>query len=63
MHVPRLRAEELPTDREPVIMQAADGTIVEVLAQMRVEYSRVCDYVPIAETGELFSKITALCKG
>jgi hypothetical protein len=29
-HVPRLKKEGLVTDREPVIMEAADGTIVEV---------------------------------
>ena len=29
-HVARLKAEELVSDREPVIMEAADGTIVEV---------------------------------
>jgi quinol monooxygenase YgiN len=29
-HVPRLRAEGLATEREPILMEAADGTIVEV---------------------------------
>ncbi len=29
-HVPRLRKEELVTDREAIMMEAADGTIVEV---------------------------------
>lgn len=29
-HVPRLRREGLVTDREPVAMTAADGTVVEV---------------------------------
>jgi quinol monooxygenase YgiN len=29
-HVQRLKKEGLVTDREPVIMEAADGTIVEV---------------------------------
>ena len=29
-HVPRLRAEGLATDREPVIAVAADGTVIEV---------------------------------
>lgn len=31
-HVPRLRAEGLVTDREPIIAVAADGTVVEVFA-------------------------------
>lgn len=29
-HVARLRAEGLVTDREPILMEAADGTVVEV---------------------------------
>ena len=29
-HVPRLKKEGLVTDREPVVMETADGTIVEV---------------------------------
>jgi len=29
-HVPRLRAEGLATDREPIIAVAADGTVIEV---------------------------------
>jgi hypothetical protein len=29
-HLPPLRAEGLVTDREPIVMRAADGTIVEV---------------------------------
>ena len=29
-HVPRLRAEGLATAREPIIMEARDGTILEV---------------------------------
>jgi quinol monooxygenase YgiN len=29
-HVPRLRQENLVTDREPVIIRSEDGTIVEV---------------------------------
>ena len=29
-HVPRLRAEGLATERAPILMEAVDGTIVEV---------------------------------
>jgi len=29
-HVPRLRQEGLVTDRKPIIMEAADGTVIEV---------------------------------
>lgn len=29
-HVPALRVQDLATEREPVVMRAADGTIIEV---------------------------------
>ncbi len=36
-HVPRLKQEGLVTDREPVIMGAADGTILEVFEWLSAE--------------------------
>lgn len=36
-HVPRLRAEGLVTDREPIIMETADGTIIEVFEWQSAE--------------------------
>jgi quinol monooxygenase YgiN len=36
-HVPRLKAERLVTDRETIIMEAADGTIVEVFEWLSAE--------------------------
>ena len=36
-HVPTLRAENLVTDRRPIIMEAQDGTVVEVFEWVSVE--------------------------
>jgi quinol monooxygenase YgiN len=36
-HVPRLRSEGLLTDREPTILQAADGTIIEMFEWLSPE--------------------------
>ena len=36
-HVSRLRVEGLVTDREPVIVESADGTIVEVFEWLSAE--------------------------
>jgi hypothetical protein len=62
-HVPRLRAEGLATEREPLICRAADGTVLEVfewvaggtdrahsnprVLAMWAEYAEVCEYVPL----------------
>lgn len=36
-HVSRLKAESLVTDREPILMQAQDGTIIEVFEWLSEE--------------------------
>jgi quinol monooxygenase YgiN len=36
-HIPRLKQEGLVTDREPVIMETTDGTIVEVFEWLSAE--------------------------
>jgi len=36
-HVPRLKAEGLVTDRESIIMEAKDGTIIEVFEWLSAE--------------------------
>lgn len=36
-HVPRLKKEGLVTDREAIIMEAADGTIIEVFEWLSPE--------------------------
>ena len=36
-HVPRLKAENLVTNREPLIMEAADGTVIEVFEWLSAE--------------------------
>jgi hypothetical protein len=65
-HVPRLLKEGLATNREPVIMEAADGTIVEVanahqnpeVLKMWKEYFELCDILQLnslTETGDMFA--------
>jgi hypothetical protein len=68
-HYPKLKEQDLVTDRIPVIMQSQDGTIIEVfewksseaiqqahtnkaVGQMWVEFSKVCDYIPIGQVSE-----------
>ena len=36
-HVPRLRAEGLTTSRDPILMEAKDGTIIEVFEWVSAE--------------------------
>jgi len=79
-HWNMLHELDLVTDRKPIIMQATDGTIVEVFGwkskkameeahsnpdvlKMWTEYSKVCEYVPIAtikEAENLFSEFTPI---
>ena len=62
-HIPYLRELDLVTEREPVLLQAGDGVVVEVfewrdgavgtahsLAEVQAlwaRYAEVCDYVPL----------------
>ena len=78
MHHSILKSQGLVTTRESIVMEAEDGTIVEVfewaskeaievahqnpvVAEMWDQYSRVCDYVPIAnvpEASQIFSQFS-----
>lgn len=78
MHHPILKSQGLVTNRESILMESEDGTIVEVfewasmdaieaahqnpvVAEMWDQYSRVCDYVPIAsvpEANQIFSQFS-----
>ena len=67
-HHPRLAALGLVTDRAPVLMQAAAGTVVEVVEwqdgavssahemvevqALWAEFAEVCDYLPLADLPE-----------
>jgi hypothetical protein len=77
-HVATLRRIGLVTDRVPTLMEAKDGTLIEVfewtsaeaiqaahghpaVLRMWEEYSKVCDYVPVAqvpEAAQMFSEFT-----
>lgn len=76
MHHSILKSQALVTNRQPILMQAADDTVIEVfewaskeaidaahdnpvVAEMWEQFSKVCDYVPVAavpEANELFSE-------
>ncbi len=66
-HIQGLRAEGLVTPREAIIMEANDGTIIEVFEWKEAiesahknfavqalwkEFTDVCDYVPVASIAE-----------
>jgi len=57
-HVPRLKMEGLVTDREPVILETADGTIVEIFEWLSEEAIKLAHQNPAvhqmwAEYGEV----------
>lgn len=58
-HVPRLKNEGLVTDRGPVIMGAADGTIVEVFEWLSDE--AIAQAHTNAEVHKLWAEYFALC--
>jgi hypothetical protein len=67
-HVPLLRELRLATEREPVLMKARDGTIVEVfewrdagiaaahshprIAELWARYAELCTYVKLGDLAE-----------
>jgi hypothetical protein len=58
-HVPRLKKEGLVTDREPVIMEAADGTIIEVFEWLSDE--AIAKAHTNAEVHKLWAEYFAIC--
>jgi quinol monooxygenase YgiN len=48
-HVPILRAEQMATDREPVMMQAANGTIIEVFEWVSAEAIQKAHTSPVVQ--------------
>lgn len=67
-HVPFLRGLGLATDREPILMRAKDGLLVEVfewqkdaiekahnmpaVQELWAKYEEVCDYIPLSQLPE-----------
>jgi len=58
-HLPRLKQEGLVTDRESVIMEAADGTIIEVFEWLSAEAIANAHNNPVVQ--EMWSEYSAVC--
>jgi len=58
-HVTRLKAEGLVTDREAVIMETADGTIIEVFEWLSAEAIKQAHSNPVVHT--MWAEYAAVC--
>ena len=58
-HIPILRAQGLVTDREPYLMRAADGTLVEVFEWKSADALEAAHTNP--EVGKLWQRYGELC--
>lgn len=58
-HVPILRAQNLATDRKPIVMRAADGAVVEVFEWKSADAIREAHHNKIV--GELWEKFSQVC--
>lgn len=45
-HIPTLRTENLITDREPMLLQAEDGTLIEIFEWQSVEATEKAHHSP-----------------
>jgi hypothetical protein len=58
-HLPPLRAEGLVTDRAPIVMRAADGTIIEIFEWISLEAIAGAHRNPVVQ--ELWKSFEAVC--
>lgn len=58
-HLPRLKLEGLVTDRESIIMEAADGTIIEVFEWLSAEAIANAHNNPVVQ--EMWSEYSVVC--
>ena len=58
-HVPRLKKEGLVTDREAVIMETTDGTIIEVFEWLSAEAIQQAHSNPAVH--QMWAEYTAVC--
>lgn len=58
-HLPRLKAEGLVTDRESIIMEAADGTIIEVFEWLSAEAIQTAHTNPVVQ--QMWGEYGAVC--
>lgn len=59
-HVERLRAEELVTDRAPIVMEAADGTVLEVFEWRSQDAIDVAHSNPVVQ--QMWAEYSAVCE-
>jgi quinol monooxygenase YgiN len=59
-HVPRLKAEGLVTNREAIIMEAADGTVVEVFEWLSADAIRQAHANPVVH--QLWAEYAEVCE-
>lgn len=59
-HVERLRAEDLVTDRDPIVMEAADGTIIEVFEWRSAEAIEQAHSNPVVQ--KMWEEYGAVCE-
>jgi quinol monooxygenase YgiN len=58
-HVPRLKQEGLVTDRIPIIMETADGTVIEVFEWLSAEAIQKAHTNP--EVQKMWGEYAAVC--
>lgn len=58
-HVSRLKAENLVTEREPVIMETTDGTIIEVFEWLSSEAIQLAHSNPVVHT--IWAEYSEVC--
>lgn len=58
-HVPTLRALGLATERAPIVMRAADGTVLEIFEWTSGEAARRAHHMP--EVRALWQRFEAVC--
>lgn len=58
-HVERLRAEDLVTDRAPIVMQAADGTVLEVFEWRSQDAIDAAHSNPVVQ--QMWGEYAAVC--
>jgi hypothetical protein len=59
-HVPILRGEGLATDREPLVLKAGDGTLIEIFEWASAEAIERAHSNPVVQA--LWSKFAAACE-
>jgi quinol monooxygenase YgiN len=58
-HVPALRVQDLATEREPIVMRAADGTILEVFEWASQDAIERAHANPVVQ--DLWKRFEAVC--